>query len=171
MFSNALEIKPNPDQIKILFSISELYEQKGLIEKAKDIILKILELDNSNSAAHYTLSKYLNYKKNKTHIKKMETLFKNKNIIDENKTNFAFALGRAFEGINEYDKSFNYYQIANNLKRKQINYNPNYYSNLKTELINFLKNLILIKLKNILTKKLFLFAVCQGLEKKKKKKL
>ena len=38
LFSNALEIKPNPDQIKILFSISELYEQKGEIEKAKDII-------------------------------------------------------------------------------------------------------------------------------------
>ena len=28
LFSNALEIKPNPDQIKILFSISELYEKK-----------------------------------------------------------------------------------------------------------------------------------------------
>ena len=94
LFSNALEIKPNPDQVKILFSISELYEQKGEIEKAKDIILKILKLDSSNSAAHYTLSKYLNYKKNKTHIQKMETLFKNKNISDENKTNFAFALGR-----------------------------------------------------------------------------
>ncbi len=153
LFSNALEIKPNPDQVKILFSISELYEQKGEIEKAKDIILKILELDSSNSAAHYILSKYLNYKKNKTHIQKMETLFKNNNIGDENKTNFAFALGRAFEGINEYEKSFSYYQIANNLKRKKINYDHNYYSNLKTELINFFEKFNFDKIKKYTDKK------------------
>ena len=86
----------------------------------------------------------------------METLFKNKNISDENKTNFAFALGRAFEGINEYDKSFNYYQIANNLKRKQINYNPNYYSNLKTELINFFEKSNFDKIKKYTDKVIFI---------------
>ena len=94
----------------------------------------------------------------------METLFKNKNISDENKTNFAFALGRAFEGINEYDKSFNYYQIANNLKRKQINYNPNYYSNLKTELINFFEKSNFDKIKKYTDKKVIFICGMQGLE-------
>ncbi len=148
LFSDALEIKPNPDQIKILFSIAELYEQKGDIKKAKDIIIKILDLDSSNSAAHYKLSKYLDYKKDNKHINEMEKIYKNNHLNQDNKINLSFALGKAFEETNKYKKSFNFYQNANNLKRGMLNYNHNYYSNLKTELINFFEKFNLDKIKN-----------------------
>ncbi len=148
LFQVALGIKPNTDQVKILFSIAELYEHKGNINKAKETIKKILKLDSLNTAAHYNLSKYLDYKKDNSHIQEMESLYKNNNLNQDNKINLSFALGKAFEEINKYEKSFSFYQTANNLKRGMLNYNHNYYSNLKTELINFFEKFNINKIKN-----------------------
>ena len=43
-------------------------------------------------------------------------------ISYENKTNLAFALGKAYEDIKNFDKSFNLYKEANAIYRKTISY-------------------------------------------------
>ena len=97
LYKTALDIKPNPNEIKILFSLAELYKQKGEIKNSKKILEKILELDSSNSAAHYSLSQYINYKNENNHHIEMENLLKNKNLKNDELINFSFALGKAFE--------------------------------------------------------------------------
>ncbi len=154
LFENALKIKPNPNEIKILFSLSELYEQKGEIEKAKEIIKKILDLNKSNTAAHYILSKYISYKKETKHLGEMEMLFKNNNLNSQEISNLSFALGKAYEQKKEYEKSFNFYKIANESKRKTLNYNFNYFNNLKTNLINFFEKFNLNKIEKYNKKKI-----------------
>ena len=154
LFQNALKIKPNPNETKILFSLSELYEQTGEIEKAKEIIKKILILNNSNTAAHYILSKYLDYKDETKHLEQMEILFKKNNLNTQEISNLSFALGKAYEQKKEYEKSFNFYKKANETKRKTLNYNSNYLNNLKTILINFFEKFNVNKVEKYNKKKI-----------------
>ena len=141
LFERALEVRSDINKIKILFSMSELYEQKGEIENSKKILNKILEIDNFNTAAHYTLSKYFNYKKENKHCHEMENLLKNENLNDNQIINLSFALGKAYEEKENYEKSFNFYKIANDKKRKLLSYNSNYFNNLKINLKNFFEEI------------------------------
>ena len=50
-------------------------------------------------------------------------------IINKNmgiKIYLYFNMGKLFEKINKYDKAIHYYNLGNNLKRKQINYSIDY---------------------------------------------
>jgi tetratricopeptide (TPR) repeat protein len=154
LFKTALDIKPNPNEIKILFSLAELYKQKGEIENSKKILEKILELDNSNSAAHYSLSKYIDYKKENNHHIEMEKLLKKDTLKNDEIINFSFALGKAYEEKNDYEKSYNFYKVANDTKSKLFNHNFNYFSNLKTDLINHFEKLNISKIKKYNEKKI-----------------
>jgi tetratricopeptide (TPR) repeat protein len=154
LYKTALNIKPNPNEIKILFSLAELYKQKGEIENSKKILEKILELDSSNSAAHYSLSQYIDYKNENNHHIEMENLLENKTLKNDEIINFSFALGKAFEEKNDYEKSFNFYKIANDTKRKLFNHNLNYFNNLKTDIINNFEKLNISKIKKHNNKKI-----------------
>lgn len=154
LYKTALNIKPNPNEIKILFSLTELYKQKGEIENSKQILKKILELDGSNSAAHYLLSQYTDYKNENNHHIEMENLLKNKTLKNDEIINFLFALGKAFEEKNDYEKSYNFYKVANDTKSKLFNHNLNYFNNLKTDLFNHFENLNISKIKKFSEKKI-----------------
>ena len=51
-----------------------------------------------------------------------------------------FALGKAYESNNQFEKSFNHYREGNWLQRKQIKYNAEDYKISIDEIINFFKN-------------------------------
>jgi tetratricopeptide (TPR) repeat protein len=154
LYKTALDIKPNPNEIKILFSLAELYKQKGEIKNSKKILEKILELDSSNSAAHYSLSQYIDYKNENNHHIEMENLLKNKTLKNDEIINFSFALGKVFEEKNNFEKSYNFYKIANDTKRKFFNHNLNYFNNLKTDLINHFEKFNISKIKKFSEKKI-----------------
>ena len=147
LFKTALEIKPNHNEVKILFSLAELYKQKGEIENSKNIVKKILKINSSDTAAHYMLSKYLNYKDENNHHIEMEGLLKNKNLKNDEIINLTFALGKAFEDKSNYEKSFDFYKVANDTKRKLFNYDLNYFNNLKSTLISFFEKNNIPKIK------------------------
>ncbi len=154
LFKTALDVKPNPNEIKILFSLAELYKQKGEIKNSKKILEKILELDNSNSAAHYSLSQCIDYNNENNHHIEMEKLLKNANLKNNEIINFSFALGKAYEEKNDYEKSYNFYKVANDTKRKLFNHDLNYFNNLKTDLINHFEKLNISKIKKYNEKKI-----------------
>ena len=84
----------------------------------------------------------------------MEILFKKNNLNIQEISNLSFALGKAYEQKKEYEKSFNFYKIANETKRKKLNYNSNYLNNLKTNLINFFENFNVNKVEKYNKKKI-----------------
>ena len=154
LYKTALNIKPSTNEIKILFSMAELYKEKREIENSKKILEKILKLDGSNSAAHYMLSQYLDYQNENNHHTEMESLLKNKALKNDEIINFSFALGKAFEEKNDYEKSYNFYKVANDMKRKLINHDFNYFNNLKTDLINHFEKFNISKIKKYNDKKI-----------------
>ena len=84
----------------------------------------------------------------------MKDIVEGQDENEQDKAILSFALGKSLEDLKKYDESFNYLQLANDLKKKTIN------SNLREE-ISFFKDLIK-KFENIELKR-----INKGLEPKK----
>jgi len=119
-YKKALEI--DGKNINILFSLASTYQGIGKFVEAKEIINQILEIDPNNTASHKLLSGFINYKNDKNHLNIMESIVK-KNELDVNKKiDLHFALGKAYEDLENYSSSFNNLKIANDLKKEKVDY-------------------------------------------------
>ena len=82
----------------------------------------VLNLNPENMSAHKTLSGILNYSKDNEHLNTMEKLSEKKDLKDPQKIDLYFALGKAYEDLKDYDKSFKYLNEANKVQKKKIDY-------------------------------------------------
>jgi len=146
LFERSLLITPNPNTVKTLFTLSELHEQIGNFEKSKEIIFEILKINKNNTAAHYKISQLIDYKKNNDHHLEMLKLLNIPNLNEQDQINIFFGLGKSYESLNNYKKSFEFYSKANFLKNKITNFNFQKYDLFKKNIINFFKE---IKLENL----------------------
>ena len=121
LYNKALEIEPN--NIQVLMSLATAYQSNGEFENTLLTSDKILNLDKSVMSAHKLKSGIINYKNNKKHLNEMLEIAKNSNLSDSQKIDLFFAIGKAFEDISDYDKSFDFYEQANKIKNNNINFN------------------------------------------------
>ena len=119
LYNKALEIEPN--NIQVLMSLATAYQSNGEFENTLSTSDKILNLDKSVMSAHKLKSGIINYKNNKKHLNEMLEIAKNSNLSDSQKIDLFFAIGKAFEDISDYDKSFDFYEQANKIKNNNIN--------------------------------------------------
>ena len=120
----ATEIENN--NIDILFNLAECYQSLGELDKAKEYAYKILNLQANHSATHRFISLIINHKSDKSHLPKIIEIEKNENFKEyslNEKSDIYFSLGKAFEDLKDYEKSFNYLEKANLIINKEINYN------------------------------------------------
>ena len=68
------------------------------------------------------LSKIIKYSKGDYHLSFLKKIYEDKKINDSKKTELAFALGKAYEDINDFDGSFECYNKGNNLRRKNLTF-------------------------------------------------
>ena len=115
---------PNTD-VTINMALGNMNQQIGNFKEAKNNYEIVSKIDQSNTAADKSISimhKYLD--KNDPHlvlmIKKLEKI-----TDDENLKLLYFALGKAYEDIEDYNKSFKYLRLGNDIADKQIKYNTN----------------------------------------------
>ena len=121
LYNKALEIEPN--NIQVLMSLATAYQSNGEFENTLSTSDKILNLDKSVMSAHKLKSGIINYKNNKKHLNEMLEIAKNSNLSDSQKIDLFFAIGKAFEDISDYDKSFDFYEQANKIKNNNVNFN------------------------------------------------
>lgn len=103
----------------INMSFGNLYQQTGNFIKAIKHYQKVLELNPLNTMADKSISLVHQYKnKEDDHLRKMENKIKSlKNSEDLQR--IYFALGKAYEDIKDYRKSFEFIEKANqNMKKK-----------------------------------------------------
>jgi len=120
LYLKALEIKPN--QVIILFSLASGYQEIGNFKKCKEIANKVLTIEPKNTSAHKLISSIINYKNENDHLIVMENLSKDKTLKSEQLIDLSFALGKAYEDIGNYEKSFENLEKGNKLKKTKINY-------------------------------------------------
>ena len=136
-------------------NFAEAYNNLGLVMMNQN---KILEAKNSFKSAlkirpdlafiHRHLSIITKYEKDSPHINEMKQAMSNPKSSENHKMHLAFGLGKAFEDLKDYEKAFEYFSLANRLRRKNFKYNIKddivFFENIKK---NFTKE-IFLKLKN-----------------------
>ena len=123
-YKKTLSINSNFKFAKI--GLGQIYKSKGNFSEAKKTFQKIIDSDGNEIRAYYEIADFLNDKEIKKNIKSLKILENDNKQKYGNKIYLYFTMGKLFEKINKYDKAIHYYNLGNNLKRKQINYSIDY---------------------------------------------
>ena len=123
-YLKALEITKDNQQLEIINNALGLfYQQVGKFEKSLNYFKIVNKINPMNTAVDKSISsthKYID--KNDEHLLSMRT--KLAKINDKNKLkNLYFALGKAYEDLKDYDNSFHYLKLANDIVKNYIKYN------------------------------------------------
>ena len=105
------------------FTLGSAYQQSGNFKDARIHFNKCLELKPNNCSTDKAISLMTNYQKEKIHLEQMKKKL-DKNLSKEDLMLLNFSLGKAYEDLKEYKKSFLFFKTANDLKDKLSNYNP-----------------------------------------------
>ena len=71
-------------------------------------------------SAHKLLSGIINYQDDQTHLNDMLELSKSRSLTDSQYVDLFFAIGKAYEDLKQYEKSFEYIRKANEIKNTII---------------------------------------------------
>jgi len=104
------------------YNLGTAYLHMGYYEEARESLMSAIKINASYSPAHRTLSRIKKYKKNDPHLFQMQKIYRVKKNHDQDKKELAFALGKAYEDIGDYESSFDYYKTGNQLHRKNLNF-------------------------------------------------
>ena len=118
-----LALNLSPKDIFVLNNLGLINSNLNRNKEAKNNYEIVSKIDQSNTAADKSIStmhKYLD--KDDPHLILMIKKLK-KISDDENLKLLYFALGKAYEDIEDYKESFKYLRLGNNIADKQINYN------------------------------------------------
>ena len=128
------------------FTMGNIYQQVGNFDKAIYHLNYCLKLDPQNTAPDKAISLITKYTPGHKHLNDMQEKFEAIKS-DDHKMILSFALGKAFEDIKEYKKSFKYLDIANKMRDEKLNYNITSEKNLFLDIKNFFKNKSFTKIK------------------------
>ena len=120
------------------FTLGNIYQQIGNFNKATEHFNLCLKIDPLNTAPDKAISLITKYTPKNSHLnymqKKFETIKSN-----DHKMILSFALGKAYEDIKEYKKSFEYLNIANKIRDESLNYSIDEEKKLFLNIKNFFK--------------------------------
>lgn len=102
--------------------LSEALQSFGQLEEAFDCMNKAFKLAPENTDIFRRLSRLKKYTQVGEEVKKMEILYQASQLSMVQKMHLGFALGKVYEDIGDYEKSFNYLYEANKIKRSQYQY-------------------------------------------------
>ena len=134
------------------FNLGTLFITIGNFTEAKKCLLEAIKLNPNLIEAHRALSRITKYNKKDKHLNELIRLYKQG---VSNKSDLCFSLGKAHEDIKDFKNSFNFYNEANSLCRKNINFS----------LLNEKK--LFDDIKKIFNEKLFNKFINSGLHKQK----
>ena len=102
-FKKALEI--NDKIIETNYNLATLLQSVGRIEDAKYFYNKTLDINENFTRADFGLAMLEKYDSSNNHIKIMESKT-NKELHKSSYKDLYFALGKVYEDIGDFDKSF-----------------------------------------------------------------
>jgi len=133
----------NADILQTNFNLASILQSLGKLSEAKKFFLKTLEINENFTRGDFGLAFLEKYSLDNHHIKIMENKLKNKTINKYDLRFLFFALGKVYEDIKDFKKSFKYFEMANNLKKELTNYNIENDKNIFTKIMDFHKSKIL----------------------------
>jgi len=109
----------------VIHNLGLAYQALGRFEESKKYFESVLKINTKFTRADRSLSMSLKYDINNPHLKIMENKIKDQSLNDFQKIELHFGLGKAYEDIKNYKKSFENYKLGNKIKRDAIKYQIN----------------------------------------------
>ena len=121
LYKSVLVKEPNSPILN--YNLALNYENIGDFDNAQKYFKKLLELDPTFTIADRHLSRIIKYKKNDGHLNSMIVKLTNKELENKKKPDLYFALSKAYEDMEEFEKSYNYMKKANQIKNQMVKFN------------------------------------------------
>ncbi len=121
-------LEKHSNSAELHFAIGIIHSQLGEFESARENYLEALELDNNYLEALHAITKitkYTDLDSDETQLafSLVEKLQDNSfELSDNNKICLYFSLGKIFDDVSGYKDAFKYYQLGNQIKYSQNNY-------------------------------------------------
>ena len=119
-YRKAIEIDPRHKNA--FKGLGNVLSDMGEIDQANASYRKAIELNPEPADIYRSLSTNKKFTDYDEDIHSMQSLYAKENLSDEQKMYLAFALGKAYEDLGEYEKSMNFIIEATRLKRTLFNY-------------------------------------------------
>ncbi len=150
-FKKILEI--NDKSVEPYYNLAINYEALGEFDKSLECLTKILDLNPKFTHADRMISIMTKYTENHKHYKDIKNKLEKLKLNEVQKSHLYFALGKYFEDIKDYDKSFTNYSSGNKIIKKLSKYKIEYHKdefmkikNFNYENLDISKNITLRKL-------------------------
>ncbi len=132
-------ININPKVLETNFNLATTLQSIGKIQEAKNYFEKSLEINENFTRSDLALVMLQKYNEENDHIIKLEKKLNNKKINNNDKRFLYFALGKIYEDLRSYEKSFNFYYKANEIKKSITKYNIENDKKIFAKIIKFQK--------------------------------
>ena len=143
----------------VYLSLGNLYSQTGEFTKAISFFDKILVINPNNTVADKSISLIHKYKdKNDIHLSQMEAKISNLKNNEDLKRVY-FALGKAYEDLDNYEKSFEFIKKANLIQKKLSKYHIETDISLFKKIKKIFSERNLVSLKNFDKKMIFILGM------------
>jgi len=121
LYKNGLKI--NKDSLIINYNMGLVYQALGSFKEAEFYFREVIRINPNMNIVDRMMSRFIKYSKNSSHLIEMLKKIENNTLNDESKINLNFAIGKAYEDLSEFKKSFFYLNEGNKIKNTISNYN------------------------------------------------
>ncbi len=120
--SYKLLMKQHPQNHVFPVSIAHVHKSNGDIDEAVTLYRQAYSIKRDHGDAYWSLANTKSYLFTEDELVQMIDVESNPDIGENDRIQMCFALGKAYEDRQEYDRSFDYYRKGNALKMRQIQY-------------------------------------------------
>ena len=121
LYEKALQISPNHPII--LYSLAMNYQSLGNFKLSIEYATRAIKIDSKLTRADLLISKSKKYELNDKHLFEMNTKLNDLKLDITQKYYLHFAMAKAYEDINDIEKSYANLNIGNNLKKTSSKFN------------------------------------------------
>jgi tetratricopeptide (TPR) repeat protein len=112
----------NPEYAEAYNNLGSTLKKQGLLEEAISCCQKALLINPGHAESHFLMSSLHKYKEGDPLLIEMEQLYSQPGIGEEQRVHLSFGLGKAYEDVGNYEKSFLCLKEGNRIKRSTIKY-------------------------------------------------
>ena len=122
-YTQAITLKP--DYAEAHYNLGNTLKELGRLEEAETNYRKAIALKPDFAEAHRHLTLLKKFDAQDKQYSKMQELYLDKNISEEQRCHINFGLAKACEDLGDLEKAFQHYREGNMLRKKLLNYNIN----------------------------------------------
>ena len=118
-------LKLEPKNTDVMLSMGHLYKTSGEIDKSINCYQTAYKTDKYFGDSYWSLANLKTYTFSESEVISLDKMVNDPYVSVDEKTFMHFALGKAYEDLNEYEKSFNHYKEGNLIKKSKALFNVN----------------------------------------------